>query len=84
MKIKNVIANEFPDALFADGFDAAVIGYEYHTGRVVYDINKMVNILIHDEGMDQFDAIDHLEYNVFNAYVGEMTPLYTYTFNDEE
>ncbi len=29
-----------------------------------------------DEGMSYEDAIDYLEYNTFNAYVGENTPLW--------
>lgn len=83
MKIKDLIANEFPDALFADGFDDAVIGFEYDNGRVVYDINKMVNILVYNEGMSELDAIEHLEYNVLNAYVGEMTPMYVYVYSSD-
>lgn len=62
-------------ALFADGFDDAIIGVETVSERVVYSKNIMIDILI-DEGMDEIDAIEHLEYNVWGAYVGEHTPIY--------
>ena len=61
--------------LKADGFDAAIIGVDMASEKIVYDKQKMLDILI-AEGMDDDDAIEHLEYNVFCAYVGEHTPIY--------
>jgi hypothetical protein len=63
------------NALFADGFDEAIIGVELDADRVVYDKNEMINILVRD-GMDTIDAIEHLSYNVWGAYVGVHTPIY--------
>ena len=48
--------------------------------RLVYDKSKMVQILIESEEMEYSDAIDHLEYNVYCAYVGEKTPIFIETF----
>jgi len=62
-------------ALFADGFDDAIIGVELDMEKIIYDKDKMVDILV-EEGMDPTDAIEHLEYNVWGAYVGVHTPLY--------
>lgn len=61
--------------LIADGFDDAIIGIDMASERVVYDKNKMIEVLI-IEGMTYEDAIDHLEFNVWGAYVGENTPIY--------
>jgi hypothetical protein len=61
--------------LKADGFDGAIIGVDANVERIVYDKQKMLDILI-AEGMDDDDAIEHLEYNVWCAYVGENTPIY--------
>jgi len=61
--------------LKADGFDNAIIGVDANVERIVYDKQKMLDILI-AEGMDDDDAIEHLEYNVWCAYVGENTPIY--------
>ena len=66
--------------LFADGFDDAIIGIESNTLRVVYSRNKCVDILT-NEGMTSEDALDWLEYNTFNTYVGEYTPIWVEDFN---
>jgi len=65
------------DLLIADGFDDAIIGIE-DTGeepRVCYSKQRCIEILL-EEGMDEMAAIEHLEYNTFNAYVGAKTPLW--------
>ena len=71
------LLEQFPDQefLLADGFNDAIIGIEYISGRVIYDIDMMVEILKRED-MSYEDAIEHLEYNVFGAYVGENTPIY--------
>ena len=68
----------FPDEEFlkADGFDSAIIGVEPNTMKLVYSRDKMVGILIEDEKMDEIDAIEYLEYNTWNAHVGDKTPIY--------
>lgn len=62
--------------LKADGFDSAIIGIEPNTQRVVYDRDMMIAILIQEDGMSYEDALEHLEYNVWGAFVGEYTPIY--------
>lgn len=73
----DIFAERYPELelLKVDGFDGAVVGVELSTERVVYDVDLMTDILI-QEGMEEMDAIDYLHYNVFNAYVGEKTPIY--------
>lgn len=68
----------YPDEeiLKADGFDRAVIGIDPESMRLVYDRNIMFDILVTDEEMDPIDAIEHLNFNVYGAYVGEKTPIY--------
>lgn len=63
------------EILKADGFDDAVIGIEPDSMRLIYDRNKMFDILV-IQGMTMEDAIEYLEFNTFSAYVGEKTPLY--------
>ena len=64
------------ECLTADGFDDALVGCTYGANVVaVYDINKMVEILM-NEGTDYEDAVEFLDYNVVGAYLGEKTPLY--------
>ena len=77
MNLEEII-EMFPDEEFlkADGFDNAIIGVEPNTMRLVYNRDKMVEILIEDEKMDEIDAIEYLEYNTWNAHVGDKTPIY--------
>jgi hypothetical protein len=77
MNLEEII-EMFPDEEFlkADGFDNAIIGVEPNTMRLVYNRDKMVETLIQDEKMDEVDAIEYLEYNTWNAYFGEKTPIY--------
>ena len=64
------------ECLTADGFDDALFGCTYGANVVaVYDINKMVEILM-NEGTDYEDAVEFLDYNVVGAHLGEKTPLY--------
>lgn len=67
---------EEEECLTADGFDEALVGCTYGANVVaVYDINKMIEILMED-GTNYDDAVEFLDYNVVGAYLGEKTPLY--------
>lgn len=67
---------EEEECLTADGFDDALVGCTYGANVVaVYDINKMIEILM-EEGTNYDDAVEFLDYNVVGAYLGEKTPLY--------
>lgn len=65
----------------ADGFDNAIIGIEPLSGKVIYDIDLMVSVLM-GEGLTSEEAIEYLDFNVLNAYVGEMTPIYIQTVEE--
>lgn len=72
--LMEILAEE--ECLTADGFDDALVGCTYGANVVaVYDINKMIEVLI-CEGMDYDDAVEYLEYNVISTYMGEKTPQY--------
>lgn len=74
--VKEVLAEENPDALFMDGFDEAVIGIGRQYSKpalVVYDRSKCIEILARD--MDYEDAVEYFEHNCACAWVGEHTPL---------
>jgi hypothetical protein len=77
MTLEEIIDNYGDDDLLkADGFDEAVIGIEINTGRLVYDIFKMRELLIKNDGMSSDDAMEYLDFNVLGAYMGEKTPIY--------
>jgi hypothetical protein len=60
------------------GYDEAVIGISTD-GRLVYSVEKMIEVTVRDGDMNRLQAIEWLEYNTFNTYVGEMTPIWVYT-----
>jgi hypothetical protein len=62
--------------LIADGFDDAVIGVDSASSRLIYSCKKCLEILVEVEEMDPEDAIEHFQYNVAGAYVGEKTPIW--------
>jgi len=68
------------ETMFVDGFDDAIIGLDTSGDvfRVIYDREKMIDILRSRDRMDLDEAIDYLEYNVWGAYVGEGTPIYAH------
>ena len=63
------------ELLMVDGFDDAIVGICSISFRIIYDYDLMLEIL-EDEGMEEIDAIEHLEYNILNAYVGPQTPIF--------
>lgn len=83
MNIKDLIIEHYADSediLFADNLDGAIIGFDPNLWKVVYSRNICINLMMED-GMDSEEALEYLEYNTFNAYVGENTPIWVEDFN---
>lgn len=79
--IRDVLAEENPEAMLADGFDDALIGItaNYHHAVVaVYDLDLCVDILI-SQGMTADEAQEYLSYNTLGAYIGQNGPLFIRT-----
>ena len=82
--IKDYILEHYADTddvLFADGFDEAIIGFSPNDWRVVYSRERCIEILMKDDDIPEEEAVDFLEYNTFNAYVGDKTPIWVDTFD---
>mgnify|MGYP000674488960 FL=1 len=81
--MKELIAEANPEAMLADGFDDALIGYTDGSNVIaVYDRDRCVSILNQDMPLE--DAEDYFYYNVIGSYVGEYTPIFIKVFNKEE
>ena len=67
-------------ALFADGYDEAIIGIVWGTfgskDRIAYDTNKVLQILQERDGMTEEEATEFFDFNIVGSYVGEQTPLF--------
>lgn len=69
------------DLFIADGLDDAIIGVTDVDGvtRVCYSREKVIEHFI-NEGMSEEEAVEHAEYNVFSAYLGNKTPIWVDDF----
>jgi len=74
--LEKIVDNYYDyDFLIADGFDEAVIGIEENDMRIIYSVQKCIDILIED-GMSEINALEYFTFNVSGAYVGDKTPIW--------
>ena len=83
---RNELAEHFGDDLmFATNFDNAIIGVSMGIScgtKVGYDAEEMARTLVISEGMTEQEAWEYLEFNTFNAYIGDNTPIFVSTSLD--
>ena len=83
---RNELAEHFgDDRMFATNFDNAIIGVSMGIScgtKVVYDAEEMARTLVISEGMTEQEAWEYLEFNTFNAYIGDNTPIFVSTSLD--
>ena len=79
-KITPEIEEAFEGALFADGFEDALIGLgtQFSHNVAIYDLDKCVAILVARDGMDPHEAQEYLDFNTLGAWVGESTPVFVH------
>ena len=77
-EIEGWLAAVDASALFADGFDYAILGITEVAGgwRVCYDTGRVLELLVLEHGMDEEGAIEYFDFNIAGAYVGPLTPIF--------
>ena len=78
----DIIAEQNPNALTADGFESCVLGVCNRFGWepiVAYDYDKCIALLVSRDGMSYEEAVEFFEFNVTGAWVGEGTPVFVST-----
>ena len=83
MAVNQDIRNQLPsDAVVFDNhaYDNSIIGTTFD-GRAIYCYESMVEELMEDEGWEETDAIEWIEYNTLRAlpYAGEKAPVVIYS-----
>ena len=77
----------YEDAIVFDGpdYDDAIVGVS-DDGRVVYDFEKMLDVLMTRDGMTVEEAMDFVNYNTIRAipYAGERAPVVMYPLREED
>ena len=59
------------------GCDEAIVGLGHRCGCdtvVVYDYDKLVDVFI-QQGMDEEESIEWIDFNILGAWIGEDTPM---------
>lgn len=78
-EIKNQLEEANPEALLADGFEDALIGYVERFGMepvALYDRSKCIAILMKRDKMTEESAEEFFQFNVIGAGMGEGTPAF--------
>lgn len=86
-KIKEMVAEANEEALLADGFEAALIGYVEQYGRppiALYDRSKCIEILKTRDKMTHDEAEEFFEFNTIGAYMGEATPAFATIYQEKK
>lgn len=79
--IREQLAKQYSDEqlLCVDGLDEAIIGtckWWNQPRRVVYSIDKCIDIFVKRDGMTPDEAREFFDFNVAGAYMGELTPMF--------
>ena len=78
-EVKEFLREVNPEALFANGFDRALVGVAHRCSAphlALYDRDICIDVLMTDDGMSQEEAEEYFSFNVEGAWVGENTPLF--------
>ena len=66
--------------LKADGFDKAIIGQTYDMAvqeeRLIYSVEKCVDILIERDGITREEALDYMYFNAILSTVSKDQPIF--------
>tara|TARA_R110002153_G_scaffold3994_2_gene19229 strand:- start:1148 stop:1396 length:249 start_codon:yes stop_codon:yes gene_type:complete len=65
--------------LKADGYNDAIMGLVQRCGQepvILYDTDKVLQLLVYNDGMTYDDAVEFFEFNILGSWVGEETPAF--------
>ena len=79
--IKEELSYINEQALFANGFDDALLGIDMLDYTAVYDTDKCIDILMQTSDMTREEAEEYFEFNTLGAYMGEYTPRFVKVYN---
>ena len=78
-RLTEIIQEQNPEALTADGLDDAILGIAYRAGAaplVAYSTSQCIQILMDRDGMSYDEASEFFEFNIVGAFVGPGTPVF--------
>ena len=48
-------------------YETAIVGYDIHTNRIIYDYELMIDYLIENEQMSEEEAVEFIDYNTIRS-----------------
>ncbi len=81
----NYLAENNPDSIILSGLDAAFLGVVESAGEkpvALYDQRKILEILVHVDGMKYDEAVEHFYYNIFGLKISNGSPRFLYGMSD--
>jgi hypothetical protein len=81
--IREALAELNPDALTADGLEAALVGHtldRFRPALAVYSVDACVATVARRHRSSEAEALEFLEFNTFGAWAGPGTPLFVRLF----
>jgi hypothetical protein len=77
------LREENPEALMADGFEAAFLGIYRrfsHPPLAAYSYEKCIQVLMERDKMPYEGAVEFFDFNVIGSWMGEGTPVFVQTW----
>jgi hypothetical protein len=77
-RVREYLSDVNPEAMMADGLEEACVGVMMRFGQspvALYDYDKCIEVFM-KEGSSEEEAIEHFEFNVMGAWVGDGTPAF--------
>lgn len=84
-EIAELVSEENPEALLAEGFEEAFVGVARRCGQptlAVYSIQKAIRLLMRRDGMHFDEAVEYFEFNTLGAWLGPHTPIWIEELED--
>ena len=85
-RLREILSEENPEALLADGFEDAFLGPLRRPGSktiAAYSYSKALRVLKKRDGLGEEEGREYLDFNVVSAWMGPDTPAWVFDLDDE-
>lgn len=48
-------------------YETAIVGYDVHSSRIIYDYERMIDYLVENEQMNEDEAVEFIDYNTIRS-----------------
>lgn len=69
-KTKNLLSDwNLDDAVVFENpsYETAIVGYDVHSNRIIYDYELMIDYLVENEQMNEDEAVEFIDYNTIRS-----------------